>query len=600
MDAQEKGKKEKPKTKASKDTAKKITLREGETLKVLSEKTDIKTKDIIETLRTKGQTVSVNDVVNESLAELISKEFNLKIELVTIEKEIRTQAESNKKEMILRPPVVTIMGHVDHGKTTLLDAIRESNLVGKESGGITQHVGAYRIFHDNRPITFIDTPGHEAFTQLRARGAKLTDIVVLVVAADDGVMPQTKEAINHAKDAGVPIMIAINKVDKKNADIDKAKQQLSKEGLLVEDWGGKTISVEVSAKEKTNLDELLEMILLLGDVIEIKANPNVQAQGVVLEASLDPKKGAVATVIIQQGILSQGEAFICGTSYGKARALFDENGKRLKKAEPSMPVEILGFTEVPVAGDYFQVVSDLETAKRITQYRLSQVKKAEVPRPEHLTLDELFKKMEEGEVKELPLIIKTDVHGSVEVLSDILPNLSTDQIKVKIVHSATGKITESDVLLATASNAIIIGYNTKPEQKIMDMAKEENVEIRTYKVIYELTKEIKEAMIGMLEPVLKETYQGRADVRRIFRISRVGVIAGCYVTDGTITRNSEARVLRDNEEVYKGRIASLKHLKENVTEVKKDYECGIRLDKFKEFQEGDIIEAFIIEKEVPE
>ena len=598
MDAQEKKKKEKPKTKDVKSTAKTIMLREGETLKELSEKIDIKTKDIIETLKTKGQTVSVNDVVNESLAELISKEFNLKLELVSIEEEIRTQAESDPKEMILKPPVVTIMGHVDHGKTTLLDAIRESNLVEKESGGITQHIGAYRVFHNNRPITFIDTPGHEAFTQLRARGAKLTDIVVLVVAADDGVMPQTREAINHAKDAGVPIMVVINKIDKKNADIDKAKQQLSKEGLLVEDWGGKTISVEVSAKEKTNLDELLEMILLLSDVIEIKANPSVQAQGVVLEASLDAKKGAVATVIIQHGILSQGETFICGTSYGKAKALFDEKGKPLKKAEPSMPVEILGFSDVPVAGNYFQVVPDLETAKKIIQYRLSLVKKAEVPRPEHLTLDELFKKMEEGDVKELPLIIKTDVHGSVEVLSDILPNLSTEQINVKIVHSATGKITESDVLLATASNAIIIGYNTKPDQKILDMAKEENVEIRTYKVIYELTKDIKEAMSGMLEPVLKETYLGRAEVRRIFSISRVGVIAGCYVTDGTITRNSEARVLRDKEEVYKGRIASLKHLKENVTEVKKDYECGIRLEKFKEFQEGDIIEAFTIEKEV--
>ncbi len=599
MNPQEKKKKEKPKTDAAKSTAKKFTLREGETLKELSEKIDVKTKDIIEILRTKGQTVSVNDLVNESLAELLSKEFNLKLELVSIEEEIRTQAESAPKEMLLRPPVVTIMGHVDHGKTTLLDAIRESNLVGKESGGITQHIGAYRIFHDKRPITFIDTPGHEAFTHLRARGAKLTDIVVLVVAADDGVMPQTKEAINHAKDAGVPIMVAINKVDKKNADIDKAKQQLSKEGLLVEDWGGKTISVEVSAKEKTNLDELLEMILLLGDVIEIKANPSVPAQGVVLEASLDAKKGAVATVIIQHGTLRQGEAFICGTIHGKARALFDENGKPLKKAEPSMPVEILGFSDVPVAGDYFQVVSDLETAKQITQYRLSQVKKAEVPRPEHLTLDELFKKMEKGEVKELPLIIKTDVHGSVEVLSDILPNLSTDQIKIKIVHSATGKIAESDVLLATASNSIIIGYNTKPDQKILDMAKEENVEIRTYKVIYELTKDIKEAMSGMLEPVLKETYLGRAEVRRIFRISRVGVIAGCYVTDGTISRNAEARVLRDDEEVFKGRIASLKHLKENVTEVKKDYECGIRLEKFKEIQEGDIIEAFTIEKEIP-
>lgn len=599
MEAKEKKKKEEPKTKTSKSTSKKITLREGETLKELSEKTEIKSKDLLETLRPKRHSISINDMVDESLVELISKEFKLNLETVSIEKEIRTQAESHPKEMILRHPVVTIMGHVDHGKTTLLDAIRESNLVGKESGGITQHIGAYRIFHSNRPITFIDTPGHEAFTQLRARGAKLTDIVILVVAADDGVMPQTVEAINHAKDAKVPIIVVINKIDKKNADIDKAKQQLSKEGLLVEDWGGKTISVEVSAKEKTNLDELLEMILLLGDVIEIKANPKVQAQGIVLEACLDAKKGAIATVIMQHGILSQGEAFICGTCYGKVRALFDEKGKPLKKAEPSMPIEVLGFSDVPVAGDYFQVVSDLETAKQIAQYRLLQIKKTEAPRPEHLTLDELFNKMEEGDIKELPLIIKTDVHGSVEVLSDILPNLSTDQINIKIVHSATGKITESDVLLATASNAIIIGYNIKPDQKILDLAKEESVEIRTYNVIYELTQDIKKAVSGMLEPILKETHLGNAEVRRIFSISRIGVIAGCYVTDGIITRNAEARVLRGDEEVYKGRISSLKHLKENVTEVKKDYECGIRLDKFKEFQEGDIIEAFVIEKEIP-
>ena len=599
MEAKKKKKKEEPKTKNSKSTLKKITLREGETLKELSEKTEIKSKNLLETLRPKRHSISINDMVDESLAELISKEFKLNLETVSIEKEIRTQAESHPKEMILRHPVVTIMGHVDHGKTTLLDAIRESNLVGKESGGITQHIGAYRIFHSDRPITFIDTPGHEAFTQLRARGAKLTDIVILVVAADDGVMPQTVEAINHAKDAKVPIIVVINKIDKKNADIDKAKQQLSKEGLLVEDWGGKTISVEVSAKEKTNLDELLEMILLLGDVIEIKANPKVQAQGIVLEACLDAKKGAIATVIMQHGILSQGEAFICGTCYGKVRALFDEKGKPLKKAEPSMPAEVLGFSDVPVAGDYFQVVSDLETAKQIAQYRLLQAKKTEAPRPEHLTLDELFKKMEEGDIKELPIIIKTDVHGSVEVLSDILPNLSTDQINIKIVHSATGKITESDVLLATASNAIIIGYNIKPDQKILDLAKEESVEIRTYKVIYELTQDIKKAVSGMLEPILKETHLGNAEVRRIFSISRIGVIAGCYVTDGIITRNAEARVLRGDEEVYKGRIVSLKHLKENVTEVKKDYECGIRLDKFKEFQEGDIIEAFVIEKEIP-
>ncbi|MDH5704481.1 MAG: translation initiation factor IF-2 [Candidatus Aminicenantes bacterium] len=599
MDTQKNTKKTKPKVEAGDSSAKKIILREGQTIKELSEKAGIKTKDMFKKLEAKGYTVSVNDVVNESLASAISEEFKLELELVSIEKEVRIQAGSNPEEMILRPPVVTIMGHVDHGKTTLLDAIRKSNLVGKESGGITQHIGAYRVLHAKRPITFIDTPGHEAFTQLRARGAHLTDIVVLVVAADDGVMPQTREAISHAKDAGVPIMVAINKIDKPEADVDKVKQQLSKEGLLVEDWGGKTISVEVSAKEKTNLEELLEMILLLGDVIEIKANPKVKAQGAVLEARLDAKKGAVATVIVQHGILSQGEAFICGTTYGKARALFDEKGKTLKKAESSMPVEVLGFSDVPVAGNIFQVVSDLETAKQFVQYRLSQVKKTDTQRPEHLTLDELFKKMEKGQVKELSLIIKTDVHGSAEVLADVLPNLSTEQIKVKIVHSATGKITESDVLLASASNAIIIGYNIKPDQKILDMAKEEDVEIRIYKVIYELTHDVKKAISGLLEPTIKEAYLGKAEIRRVFNISRIGVIAGCYVTDGKITRNAEIRVIRNKEVVHQGRVASLKHLKNNVTEVKKEYECGIRLEKYKDFQEGDIIEAFIMEKETP-
>jgi len=600
MEKKEKEKKTKPKPKTKKTTEKKIQLREGLTIKELSEKTGVKSKEIIEKLTEGGYNISVNYVVNESLASEISKEFGINIELVSIEKEIQIQAESDPKELTLRPPVVTIMGHVDHGKTTILDAIRESNLVGKESGGITQHIGAYRVYHDKRPITFIDTPGHEAFTQLRARGAKLTDIVVLVVAADDGVKPQTKEAISHAKDADVPIIVAINKIDKAEADIDKVKQQLSKEGLLVEDWGGKVISVDISAKEKTNLDDLLDMILLLGDVIEIKANLKVKAQGVVLEARLDAKKGAVATVILQHGILSQGEAFISGTCYGKTRALFDENGKPLKKVEPSMPVEILGFSNVPEAGDTFQAVSDLETAKEIIQYRLSQIKKEETQRPEHLTLDELFKKIEEGEVKGLPLIIKTDVKGSAEVLTSILPNLSSDTIKVKIVHSATGKITESDVLLASASNAIILGYNTKPDQKILNLAKKENVEIRTYNVIYELTEDIKNAMSGLLEPIIKETYLGRAEIRRIFSISKIGVIAGCYVIDGKITRNAETRVIRDEKVIYQGRISSLKHLKNNVTEVTKDYECGIRLEKFKETQEGDIIEAFLTEKVKPE
>lgn len=587
-------------SKAVKKGPPKILIREGLTLKEVSEKLDVKAKDLIQKLMSEGFHLTVNDHVDNSIAEQISKAFDIRIEIISIEEERRSEAESKPEEMVPRPPVVTIMGHVDHGKTTLLDAIRESNIVGKESGGITQHIGAYRILHKDRFITFIDTPGHEAFTQLRARGAKLTDIVVLVVAADDGVMPQTKEAINHARAAGVPIIVAINKIDKKEADIDKTKQQLSKEGVLVEDWGGDVVSVDVSAKEKTNLEELLEMILLLSDVIEIKSNLNIEGQGVILESRLDAKKGPVSTVIIQHGILYQGDAFLSGTTFGKAKALFDENGKTIKKAEPSMPVEVLGFTDVPSAGDFFHVIPNLEKAKKIAHFRLSQLKKEQPTRPEHLTLDDLFKKIEEEEIKELPLIIKADVHGSVEVLIDTLPPLSTDKVKIRIIHSATGRITESDVLLASASNAIILGYNIKPTQQIMDLAKEENVEIRTYNVIYQLIDDIKKALRGLLEPTLKETYLGRAEIRRIFRIPRVGTIAGCLVVDGKILRNADIKVIRGDEIIHQGKISSLKHLKDNITEVTKDYECGIGLEKFSDVKEGDIIEAFKTEKIKPE
>jgi translation initiation factor IF-2 len=591
----------KPKMKKkTKSKVSEVFIKEGMNLRETAEILGIKTKDLTDKLATKGLTLSVNDLISESIADHISKELGLRVKMISIEKEIQQRAESNPEEMIPRPPVVTIMGHVDHGKTTLLDAIRESNLVGKESGGITQHIGAYQVLHKNRPITLIDTPGHEAFTQLRARGAKLTDIVVLVVAADDGVMPQTREAINHAQAADVPIMVAINKTDKKEADIDKTKQQLSKEGLLVEDWGGDIISVDISAKEKTNLDELQEMILLLSDVIEIKTNPNVKAHGVILEARLDTQKGPVAAVIIQHGILSQGEAFVSGTCYGKIRALFNEKGKPLKKAVPSLPVEVLGFSEVPSAGDIFQVTSNLEQAKQIAQYRLSRLKKEQPIRPERLTLDELFKKIEEEEIKELPLLIKADVQGSVDTLMDILPSLSTEQVRIKIIHSATGNITESDVLLASASNAIILAYNIKPNQKTMDLANEEKVEIRPYTVIYHLTEDLKKALKGLLEPVIKETYLGRAEIRRIFKVPRAGTIAGCFVVDGKIIRKAEARVIREEEVIHQGRISSLKHLKDNVAEVTKDSECGIGLEKFSDIKEGDIIEVFISEKIKPE
>ena len=587
-------------TKAAKDAPKPrpvVTLREGATLKELAEKLKSRPKDIADKLEAKGFGLGIHDMIDETLAAKIGKELNCGIEIVPIEKEMRLQAESNKAELVTRPPVVTIMGHVDHGKTTLLDAIRSSKLVDKESGGITQHIGAYRVFHNKRAITFIDTPGHEAFTQLRARGAKVTDIVILVVAADEGIMPQTREAINHARAAGVPIIAAINKIDKPEANPDKVKQQLQKEGLLIEEWGGDVISVEVSAKEKKNIQELLEMILLLADVIEIKANPKVKAQGVVLEARLDAKKGPLATVVIQNGTLSVGETFVSGTSYGKVRALNDEHGKMIKNAGPSVPVEILGFSDVPQAGDFFQAVNNQGEARAIISYRLARTAtKAGVKKPAHVTLDDLFKKLEDGEIKELAVIVKADVQGSVEVLMELLPSLSTEKVKINIIHAATGTITESDILLASTSNAIIIGYNVKPGPKIEEIAQKENVEIRAYRIIYQLTDDIKKALAGMLEPVIKETFLGRAQVRRIYRIPKVGVIAGCYVSDGKIVRNAEIRVIRNKDVVHRGRIASLKHLKENVTEVKKDYECGIGLASFKEIQEGDVIEAFLMEK----
>ncbi len=582
--------------KAPVKTRNKVRLREGLLLKEAAERLDMKPKDLLEKLGSKGFDADMDDFVEGRLADAITKSTTFDVGIVTLEEEMRLLAEAKPEDLIPRPPVVTIMGHVDHGKTTLLDAIRSSRLVDKESGGITQHIGAYQVSVKDRSITFIDTPGHEAFTLLRSRGAKLTDIVVLVVAADDGIMPQTKEAINHARAADVPIIVAINKTDKAEANPDRVKQQLSKENLLVEDWGGKTISVEISAKEKKNIDDLLEMILLLAEILEIKANPKGPAQGVVLEARLDSQKGPVGSVVLMQGELSPGESFVAGTVHGKARAFFDEKGRPLKSAGPSAPVEIMGFSEVPKAGDTFQVVDDLATAKSIADFRASRIKKPEAASQDQVTLDDLFKRIEEGQAKELSLILKADVQGSVEVLMDIIPPLGTEKVKIKIVHAGTGNINEADVLLASASKAIIIGYNVKPGQKILELAHRENVEIRTYKVIYQLSDEIKKAVVGMLEPVIRDVYLGRAEIRRVFKIPKIGSIAGCYVQDGKIARNAEIRVLRGKEIVHEGRISSLKHVKENVTEVKKDYECGIGLDKFQDFQPGDVIEAYVKEK----
>lgn len=589
-------KKEKKQKKAKAPAS--IILREGTTLKEFCEQLNIKGKDLIESLSQAGFSVNISDVIEDDLIPPISQIVGKNLVIRSIEEMIKEKALADEDRLVLRSPVVTVMGHVDHGKTTLLDAIRHSNIAEREFGGITQHIGASRIIHNGKPITFVDTPGHEAFTKLRARGAQVTDIVVLVVAADDGVMPQTREAIAHAKAAGVPILVAINKIDKAEANIDRVKQQLSKEGLLVEEWGGETICVEISAKEKKNIDELLEMIILLSEVMEIKTNYDVPAQGVILEARLDPRRGPLATVIVQWGVLRQGQAFVSGLCSGKVKAMFDEKGKPVKEAEPSVPVEILGFNEVPLAGDLFQVVDNLEMVERIIAYRRSREQKKETPqRPEKLTLDQLLKQLEEKEKKELPLIIKADVQGSVETLKDLIPSLSTDDIKINIIHASTGQITESDVLLASASNAIIIGYNTKAPAKIQEVAKEEQVEIRLYRVIYQLIDDLKKALAGMLEPEEKEVYLGRAEIRQIFNVPRVGVVAGCYVLDGKIALNVQARVIRNDEVIYTGKITSLKHLKNSVTEIKKGYECGIVLDKFKDIERGDIIEAFVIEKE---
>ena len=573
-----------------------VALREGSTLKDLAEKLKVRPKDLLEKLEARGFRMGVNDVLDADLVPRVAAALGVVIEPLSIEKAMRQEAESHKADLITRSPVVTIMGHVDHGKTTLLDAIRSSHLVDKESGGITQHIGAYRVLFNKRWITFVDTPGHEAFTQLRARGAKVTDIVILVIAADEAVMPQTREAISHAKAAGVPMIVALNKIDKPEANPDKIKRELQKDGILVEEWGGDVISVAVSAKEKTNISELLEMVLLLADVLDIKANPKGKAQGVVLEARLDAKKGPLATVIVQNGTLGIGEAFLSGTTYGKVRALNDENGKMLKTAGPSVPVEILGFADVPRAGDFFQVLGSLEEAREVAAHRQIAAPKAEAPKAASVTLDDLFKQIEDGTFKELPLILKADVQGSVEVLSELIPSFSTEKVRIKIISAATGAISESDVILAATSKAIILAYNVKPAPKIQELAQKEGVEIRTYKIIYQLTDELKKAVVGMLEPVIKETFLGRAQVRKIFRIPKVGTIAGCLVTDGKITRNAEVKVLRGKDVVHKGKLASLKHLKENVNEVKKDYECGIGLANFKDIQEGDVIEAFVVEK----
>ena len=575
-----------------------ITIAEGVTVKELSEKLGVKANLLIKKLVEKKIFATINQTLDVKLAEELSRDFGASTNKVSYEEESTHEIQQTEvdEDRETRPPVVTIMGHVDHGKTSLLDAIRLSNVAEKEAGGITQHIGAYHVEKNGRKIVFIDTPGHEAFTRMRARGAKVTDIVVLVVAADDGVMPQTLEAIDHARAAKVPIIVAINKIDKPGAQPDRIKQQLSDRGLLAEDWCGDTVMVPVSAKAKQNLDLLLEMILLVADMQNLRANPARPAMGTVLEAKLDRGRGPVATVLVRNGTLKVGDYFICGSVFGRIRAMFDDRGEAAREIAPSMPAEVLGLESLPEVGDTMQVVTDTAKAKQIVIYREAKAREVAMSKSNRITLDQLHDQLKEGEVKELNIILKTDVGGTAEVLTDTLQKLSNEKVKIRVLHSGVGAITETDVLLASASNAIIVGFNVRPERTAQAVAEQEKVDIRLHTIIYELADEIKRAMTGMLEPVFKEVYKGRAQVRDVFRISKVGTVAGCYVDDGAIGRNNEVRLLRDNVVIHTGKIESLKRFKNDASEVKQGFECGISIANYNDVKPGDVIEAFVTER----
>ena len=590
-----------------------ITVTEGISVKDLAEKLEVRAKDLIATLLMSGIFVTVNQSLDAEMVKDVAAKFGAAATVISYEEEIANQAieevleADNTGELeVPRSPVVTVMGHVDHGKTSLLDAIRETDVAAGEAGGITQHIGAYKVKFSKegspasgREIVFLDTPGHEAFTRMRARGAKVTDIVVIVVAADDGVMPQTIEAIAHAKAADVPIIVAVNKIDKPDANPDRVKKQLADRGLVPEEWaaGGEgTVFVEVSAKKRIHLDLLLEMICLVSDIKAPKATPGRKAVGSVLEAKLDRGRGAVATVLVQDGTLHLNDSYIVGNTFGKVRAMFDDRGRPIEEAGPSTPVEVLGLESMPDSGDTFLVVADRDKAKGIAQYRKMKERDAQLAKSSRVSLEGLAEQIRTAGVKDLPLIIKGDVTGSVEVLADSLVLMSTEKVRVKVIHSGVGSITESDVLLATASNAIIIGFNVRPERKAAELAQQESVEIRIHSIIYELTDEMRLAMLGLLDPTYKENYAGRAEVLQVFRIPKVGTIAGCRVQDGSIRRDAEVKIMRGTEQVFKGKISSLKRVKDDVREVTNGMECGIGLGGFNDIKEGDLIEAFSTEK----
>lgn len=575
-----------------------IAISENIAVKDLAQKLGVMSKVLLKKLLDRGILANLNQSIDLKLAEQLAGEFGFDTQVTSYEEVVarEQEAEDTPSSLLIRPPVVTIMGHVDHGKTSLLDAIRESNLTSRESGGITQHIGAYQVKVSGRAITFIDTPGHEAFTRMRARGALVTDIVILVVAADDGVMPQTLEAIDHAKAAKVPIIVAINKIDKPDANPDRIKQQLAQHAILIEEYGGDTVCVEISARKRTNINALLDMILLVADILELKANPGRMTTGTILEARLDKSRGPIGTVLVQNGTLHVGDVFVAGAVMGRVKAMFNDLGEKMKEASPGYPVEVLGFQGVPQAGDSFQVFKDEFKARSIVAFRQVKVREAAAQPASRLSLDQLFNKIQQGEIRELPIIIKADVQGSIEVLNDTLNKLSTNEVKIRTIHTGTGAVTLSDVLLASASNAIIIAYNVRPEPKARELAEKEKVDIRAHTIIYDIVAEIRSALEGLLQPTLKEIFLGSAEVRDTFRIPKVGVIAGSYVVSGKISRNAPVRLLRDHVVIYEGKISSLKRFKDDASEVREGFECGIGLENYNDVKVGDSIEAYTIEK----
>ncbi|MDP1808579.1 MAG: translation initiation factor IF-2 [Actinomycetota bacterium] len=568
-----------------------VEIPEGATVKEFAEAAGKNPNELIKTLIKLGEMVTLNQIISPEAIDVLSDELGIQVDIISTGVEVEEEIIEDEALLEHRAPVVTVMGHVDHGKTSLLDAIRKTDVISGEAGGITQHIGAYQVVHEGKKLTFIDTPGHEAFTAMRARGASVTDIAVLVVAADDGVMPQTVEAIDHSKAANVPIVVAINKIDKPGANPEKIKQELTEYELVSEEWGGDTVFVEVSAKQKTNIDELLNMILLVAEMRELKANPNAPARGVAIEAHLDKGRGPVATVLVQRGTIRVGDAVVMGTAWGRTRGLLDDRGHKVKEAVPGSPVEIIGLSSVPSAGDSFKVLSDDKEARRIAEERAFKKRQVERIRT-HVTLDDLFKQIKEGEIQELNLVIKGDTQGSIEALRESLEKLDQSEVKVVIIHKGVGAITETDVMLASASNAIIIGFNVRPDPKAKDMAEKEKVDLRVYRIIYKVIEDIKAASIGMLPPQYEEADIGRIEVRETFKVPKIGLIAGCYVTEGEVSRDSLVRLVRDGTIVYEGKVASLRRFKEEAKNVKSGFECGIGLEGFSDVKEGDVIEVY--------